>query len=87
MNFISKKTSLIILGVTAVTLSRLFFYFLDDPEGPNLLIVLVLAAFLYGVSLGVHRYSRKIEPLKRLLLTVFVQALIVIGLYLIEPMI
>lgn len=38
------------LAVISVIFSRLFFTLLDDPEGPNLLIVSVLAALLYGLT-------------------------------------
>jgi len=40
-----------VLGVTAILCSRLIFFMIDDPEGPNLLVVMVMAAVLYGLSL------------------------------------
>jgi hypothetical protein len=47
MYFKSKKTSLLILGITSIICSRTMFVFFDDPEGPNLLIVFVAALVLY----------------------------------------
>lgn len=43
----SKKVQLVLLGVVSLVCSRLFFALLNDPEGPNLLIVFVLAAIIY----------------------------------------
>ncbi len=77
MNPISKKTSLIILAITALLLSRLMFVFFDDPEGPNLLIVTVGAAVVYFLSLTTYRLNPPIAGLKKLLLAIFVQILIV----------
>lgn len=50
MNPESNKTPLLILAITAIILSRLSFVFINDPEGPNLLVVVVMAAMMYGVS-------------------------------------
>lgn len=58
MSFLSKRISLFILGITALFCSRAMFLFLDDPEGPNLLIVFVMAIALYVPSFIVFsRYS------------------------------
>ncbi len=53
MHFKSKKTSLVILGLASLVCSRFIFSLIDDPEGPNLLIVVVLATVIFSVSLGV----------------------------------
>jgi len=42
-----KKVSWFILLLISFTISRVVFFLTDDPEGPNLLIVTVLAMFLY----------------------------------------
>jgi hypothetical protein len=47
MQFRSTKGSLLLLGVTALACSRTLFFLFHDPEGPNLLIVTVLAVILY----------------------------------------
>ncbi len=44
----SKKTILIGLGIASVILSRLSFMLINDPEGPNLLIVAVWAAIIFA---------------------------------------
>jgi hypothetical protein len=59
MDIKSKKLSLIILGIASLVCSRVIFMFLDDPEGPNLLIVVVLAAILYTTSLAVYFLVKK----------------------------
>ncbi|WP_214653035.1 hypothetical protein [Mucilaginibacter segetis] len=38
---------MILLAVTALICSRLLFVFFHDPEGPNLLIVAVMALAIY----------------------------------------
>lgn len=74
---ISKKSSLIILAITALLLSRSMFVFFDDPEGPNLLIVTVGAAIIYFLSLTTYRFNPPVAGLKKLLLAILVQILIV----------
>ena len=57
MNFKPKKTSLLILGIVSVVCSRIVFMLIDDPEGPNLLIVLGLAAVIFAISVAVYALS------------------------------
>lgn len=54
MDLTPKKTSLLILAVTSVVFSRMMFVFFNDPEGPNLLVVGVAAAVVYGLSVGMY---------------------------------
>ena len=79
MNNISKKTTLIILGITAIVCSRASFFFVNDPEGPNLLIVIGAAVILYVVSLiaFVFKFSNRLK----LLLAILIQVIIVAVLY------
>lgn len=80
--FKSKKISLIILGVTAVICSRMLFFFFNDPEGPNLLIVTILASVVYFLSVAVYIFSPfRIVGVKRISLVVGIQILSVIVLY------
>jgi ABC-type uncharacterized transport system permease subunit len=81
MHSISKKTSLIILGVTSLVLSRAVFVLFDDPEGPNLLIVVVTAAIVYFLSLSAYLFIPSSTNEKKLLLAVFVQVILVTGSY------
>lgn len=78
---ISRKHSLIILGITAVIFSRLLFFFFHDPEGPNLLIVIVVATMVYLVSLTMYVLSSFTDNFKRFWLAIFIQLMLVIGLY------
>ena len=81
MYFKSKKTSLIILGLTALVCSRPMFHFFNDPEGPNLLVVTVAAAIVYALSLIPYYFIFSATGLKRLLMTIVIQIIIVVGLY------
>lgn len=81
MFFKSKKTSLLLLGVTSIVISRVLFLFFNDPEGPNLLIVIGTAVFVYLLSLAPYLFRSSATELKRLLWAIFIQILLVIGLY------
>ena len=84
MYYISKKVSLIVLALTALTFARSMFWFFDDPEGPNLLVVGVATTFVYFLSLVIYVYGlpTKLTGLARLLSVVIVQILIVAVSYL-----
>ncbi len=73
MNPISKKTSLIILGATSLVGSKVFFSLINDPEGPNLLVVVVMAAIIYSVSLAAYLYPSQNTSYKKLFLAILVQ--------------
>jgi hypothetical protein len=82
MPVVIKKSSLIILGITAIVFSRTMLASLDDPEGPNLLIVLLMAGVVYFTSLTLYKYTltvRYIERFASILPTTF-SKLIVIAL-------
>lgn len=81
MNFTSKKSSLFTLGITSIVFSRIMFVFFNDPEGPNLLIVLVAAAVVYFLSFIAFSSMSSASGLKRLLLTILTQAIIVACFY------
>ncbi len=80
MNFTFNKIPLIILGITSLLLSRGMFWFFNDPEGPNLVVVIGMAAILYFPSLVAYRTSSA-SGIKRILLGVFVQIVLGIGFY------
>lgn len=79
--FASKKYSLIILGLTSLICSRTLFALFNDPEGPNLLVVAVMAVILYSVSFAVYTFSPSITALNRLLVAVATQILLVAVFY------
>ncbi len=81
MHFISKKVALLLLAVTSVASSRALFFFFDDPEGPNLVVVLGMAAFLYLLSLTVYVLGSKAAGHKRFLFAVSIQILLAACLY------
>ena len=85
MNFKSQKIPLLILGITSLVCSRTVFFFINDPEGPNLLVVIVLAAIIYFLSLAVYVFAPltlvSSASLKRLVLAIFMQILLVAGFY------
>ncbi len=69
----SKKTLLVFLGLTSVGFGRGLFLFLDDPEGPNLLVVLGMAVILYVSSLGIGAFGQPITDRRRFFLAVLIQ--------------
>ena len=92
MYFKSKKTSLLILGITSIACSRAMFFFFDDPEGPNLLVVMVMAAIIYFLSLTIFiqlfnnmRISTfshlSLTGLTRLLIMIVIQMILVVAFY------
>ena len=60
--------------------SRTLFFLFHDPEGPNLLVVTILAVILYVTSFIVWRFIPA-TTIKKLLLAICTQILIVTGLY------
>ncbi len=81
MYFKSKKISLVILGITAIVCSRAMFWLFNDPKGPNLLIVIGMAVIIYFLSLLMYRFNISFTGLKRLLLVIVTQILIVAVFY------
>ena len=70
------------LGATAVICSRMLFFFFNDPEGPNLLIVAAFAMAIYFLSFAAYVFiPSKIKGLKRFSLAICIQILSVIGIY------
>ena len=84
MYFKSKTVSFVLLGITALLCSRAMFKFFNDPEGPNLLIVTVLALVIYLVPLAPY-VSKQLFPslrgFSRLLAMIGLQIGIVTILY------
>lgn len=76
-----KKSSLLTLGVTSVEFSRLMFHFFDDPEGPNLLVVMVVAAIVYVTSLTTYLFRTVAPERAKLVLAIFIQVTLVTCLY------
>ncbi len=82
MYFRSKKISLIVLGVTAIICSRMLFFFFNDTDGPNLLMVTGLAIAVYFLSLAAYLFgASQMKGLRRLSVVICIQVLSVIGLY------
>lgn len=52
-----KKTYLFVLALTATICSRTMLAFIDDSEGPNLLVVFVIAFVIYFLSLATYIFS------------------------------
>ena len=80
--FKSKKISLLILAVTALLCSRMLFFFFNDPEGPNLLIVTGLALIIFSLSSLAYVFGpSKLKGIKRLSAVICIQILAVVVLY------
>jgi hypothetical protein len=60
------------------------FLFFNDPEGPNLLVVMGMAVIVYFLSLAVYLLGSStllLTGIKRLLLVIFIQIILVTGFY------
>ena len=79
-----KNLALLVLAITAFACSRAMFAFFDDPEGPNLLVVSVMAAVIYLISAAAYlsRVSPSLAGFKRSAAAIFIQIFITTGLYL-----
>lgn len=75
-----KKSSLLFLVITSLFCSRAFFLFINDPEGPNLLIVVVLALFVYAISLIAYTLIPESTELRKRALAILLQILVIAGL-------
>ncbi len=74
-----RKYTFIVLGATSLLCSRLSFTFIDDSEGPNLLIVTVLAVLLFAISIFTFRYTALKTPyLTKLILAIVIQVTLAI---------
>lgn len=79
MNALPKNIHLIVLAITALTLSRTLFFFFDDPEGPNLLIVIFGGAVIYIISLiGIAFKLWKLIAAKKLFLAILIQIVVAV---------
>ncbi len=81
MSLCSKTVSKLILFITAIVCSKVLFALFDDPEGPNLLIVVVMTAVIFCTSLPILVWKSTLTELKKLFWAVFVQVLFTIVLY------
>lgn len=81
VKFLSRKTSLVFLFAIAAVASRTLLVSFDDPEGPNLLIVSVLALVVYGVSLLGYRRGTASTVLKNFMTAILIQALLLASFY------
>ena len=71
-----------ILTATALICSRTLFFSFHDPEGPNLLIVTVLALVIYALSAAAYLLAPAgIKGMTRLSAAIGMQLLSVIILY------
>ena len=59
------------------------FAFIDDPEGPNLLVVTVMAAGIYLISARIYlsNISPSLTGFKRTLATIFLQLFVTTAVY------
>lgn len=80
--FNSRRISLMLLVVTAIICSRTLFFFIDDAEGPNLLIVMGLALIIYLLSVATYVFGpAKMKVLTIVPVAICVQILLAVGLY------
>ena len=56
-----KKLPFFVLLIISFTISRFVFFLIDDPEGPNLLIVTVLAMLIFVPISLIYLKASKIK--------------------------
>jgi uncharacterized membrane-anchored protein len=79
IHYYYRKFTNFILGVMALISSKITFAVINDSEGPNLLIVLVLAICIFGVSYSVYHYkSFQASRSVRLLTAIVIQIVLAI---------
>jgi hypothetical protein len=79
------KASPLVLIITSIVCSRAMFAFFDDPDGPNLLVVMGMAAIVYCASWAMCGFVFSAGPrggLKGLLLAILIQIFVTSCLYL-----
>lgn len=81
MFFKSKKASLLLLGVTALVGSSVLFRLFNDPEGPNLLVVVGAAGIVYVLSLAAYVLRPSANAHTKLLVAICIQIAAIICLY------
>lgn len=81
MSLTPKKLAFFILGITAIVCSRTLFFFFNDPEGPNLLVVVVAAALIYLASLAVYAFRFPANDSQKFWIAISMQLLLAMGLY------
>jgi hypothetical protein len=83
MHFNSRNGFLLILAITAVACSRAIFAFIDDPEGPNLLVVTAMGAVIFLLSSAIYfsSVSPSLTGFKRISVTILIQSFVAAGLY------
>ena len=74
-----KKIPPFLLAITAFECARAVFYFVNDPEEPNLFVVIVLAAAIDVVSLTL--YASTLSRRMKFLVAFLVQLLLAILAY------
>lgn len=77
----SKKISLLILALVALVCSRVLYFLVNDPEGPNLLIVVGLAGVLYAASLSAYLFNASATWQKKFGCALLIQIVVSIGLH------
>lgn len=82
----SRKLPLLILGITALVFSRTLLFAFNDPEGPNLLVVIVAAVFVYLVSLTAFIFGPSASDSKKIWVAIFIQMILAIVLYILGVM-
>jgi hypothetical protein len=83
MHLNGKTISLLVLAITALLCSRAMFAFIDDPEGPNLLVVTGMAAIIFLLSAAFYlaNVAPSLTGFKRSSAAVLIQLCIAMGFY------
>lgn len=72
----------IVLGLSALLCSRLLFALIEDPEGPNLLVVFMGALPLCITAVATLRKTKRLPEFTRVFLAICSQVVAMLLLYL-----
>ncbi len=81
MQFISKKASFVILGISALICAKALFSFFNDPEGTNLLVTVGMALIIFFLSLTPYLFRLQISEFKKFLVAILAQGALVVLFY------
>lgn len=84
MRYRLKIGSLLFLAATALVLSGAVFAAFRDPEGPNLVVIVALAAVLYLLCLAFYlsKLAPRLAGAGRIVVAIVFQVLLAAGAYL-----
>lgn len=69
------------MGITSLLSTRVLFFIMNDPEGPNVLILTAMTTIIYFLTIGIYSLKFPFIGLRKLFLVFLIQIVFVIGFY------